>query len=141
VDTFPNDDARITRDLQRGVAAAQQSANRHQPLTAASKGWIVGNNPPDPSELGSGEVWIGANGAGQLVAMDESGGTTVLEPPPPPPFGSTPQYPTSFESPASVTGTVTDTVYNALRRDCAMLQVCIRSIINNGAAMGLWPAP
>lgn len=55
--------------------------------------------------------------------------------------GDTPQYPTSFSSPATVTGTVTDTVYNALRADCAMLQVCLRDVINEAAATGLWPSP
>lgn len=51
-----------------------------------------------------------------------------------------PQYPSSFSSPATISGTPTAANYNALRADAAMLQVCLRDVINRGAEIPLWPS-
>lgn len=80
MDAFPEDQARLTRQIQRDIVQAQASAGTNRPLTEASQGWILRSaSGPNPSTLGPNDVWIGAQG-GRLVAMDDSGGTIALAP-------------------------------------------------------------
>jgi hypothetical protein len=127
--------------LERKVDQLFASIQNRQPVTTASAGWIIPNNDGDSSLIDSGGH-LGAS-ADEPVWTEANGSTYSLKPSPSFSGTSTPQYPTSFTSPATVIGTVPDTAYNALRADAAMLQVCIRSIINNGATTSpaLWPSP
>lgn len=80
MDNFPDDQGRITRDLQRGVADAQQSANRRQPLIEASAGWVMRHRSTPPSPGGS-DIHIYAQ-SGRLWVSSFLG-AQMLEPVPP----------------------------------------------------------
>lgn len=55
---------------------------------------------------------------------------------------STAFWPGSFTSPATVSGTVPDTAYNALRADIVSeLHTTVRALLNAGYAAGWWPNP
>ncbi|MEV0586311.1 hypothetical protein [Nonomuraea sp. NPDC050310] len=73
MDDFPADQTRAIRAVQAAASTAQSSVQRRQPLKEASQGWILRSSPgPNLSELGPGDVWIGAE-SGRLVAIDSSG--------------------------------------------------------------------
>lgn len=136
----PEDVMDRLRALEQAVKDLRASITNQGGYTTASAGLIIPNQGFPPAPASGGRLTASSD---EPIWTEASGSTYSLVPSPPFTGTSTPQYPTSFSSPATVTGTVTDTVYNALRADCAMLQVCIRSIINNGAATSprLWPAP
>ena len=79
MDDLPASGLRDIRDLQRGVAQAQQSAATGRPLTEASRGWILrAMATPDLDELGPDDVWIRAEG-GQLWALSHNGDVPLVE--------------------------------------------------------------
>jgi len=124
------------RQLERDVEELKTLLRQRPPLTAASQGWRM-SDMAIPS-VGPGEVQIGSNG-GELFVATESGTKRLNQLDVP---GATPAYPSSFSSPATVTGTVQDTHYNLLRADVvAQLHTPLRDVINKGASIGLWPAP
>lgn len=133
------------RALERRVNDLFTSIQNRSGTVVASQGWLL-RAMSDPATPPTGDVYIYASG-GRLWARSTLG-DVPLEPIPdiPPPFTgtSTPQYPLSFSSPATVTGTVQDTHYNLLRADIVnQLFLPLRDVINKGATTSppLWPAP
>ncbi|MEV4245219.1 hypothetical protein AB0J63_17610 [Streptosporangium canum] len=78
MDNFPDDQARVTRRLQRDVAQAQGSAARRPPLLEASAGWIFTDRatPPTPA---TGKTHIYSQG-GRLWASSTAGAVPLLLP-------------------------------------------------------------
>ncbi|MFC3980159.1 hypothetical protein [Streptosporangium jomthongense] len=134
-DLYGTDLSRIIQDLLKRIERLE-AAQRSGP------GLTVGK-ASGPFNLPSGSAATPPSGAnliydGSMVRYVDSSGTNR-------PLGivqtTTPQYPTSFTSPASIVSAPTASNYNALRADAAMLQVCLRDVINRGAAIPLWPSP
>ncbi|MER7361953.1 hypothetical protein [Nonomuraea wenchangensis] len=132
---YPGDPWERIRQLERDVEELKALLSARQPLTAASQGWRMADMGI-PS-VSAGQVQIGSNG-GDFYVATASGVKRIPDLSLP---GVTPDYPTSFTSPATIGSAPTAANYNALRADAAMLQVCVRSIINRGASIKFWPAP
>lgn len=134
----PEDFADRIRKLEQDVRDLKSSITNRGGLTTASAGWIIPNqgSPGAPGDGGH----LTASGDEPLWT-EASGASYSLVPTPPPSPASAPNWPDSFSSPATVTGTVTDTVYNLLRADCAGLHDDLRSVILRGVAFGAWLDP
>ncbi len=79
MDNLPASGLRDIRDLQRGLAQAQQTAATGRPLTEASRGWILrAMATPDLGELGPDDVWIYAEN-GQLRALSRDNDVPLVE--------------------------------------------------------------
>lgn len=135
-DVFPSDPMQRIRQLERDVEELKALLKQRQPLTTASQGWRM-TDMSIPS-VGSGEIQIGSNG-GELFVATASGTQRLNQLNVP---VTTPTYPASFSSPATVSGTVLDTHYNLLRADVVnQLFNILREVINRLATAGVWPAP
>lgn len=134
MDKFPGDLTDEVARLRAEVNELKALLKSRPALTGASQGWRMANMTI-PS-VSAGEIHIGANDDDFYVSTSD--GTkrisTIAAP------GTRPDYPTSFDSPATIGGTPTAQNYNDLRADAAMLQVCVRSVIDEGATIGLWPS-
>jgi hypothetical protein len=120
------------RQLTARVALLEAQLKQRPALTQASQGWRM-TEMSIPS-VGDGEIHIGAND-GELFVTTPSGTKRLNQVNVP---VARPQYPSSFDSPATIGGTPTAENYNDLRADAAMLQVCVRSVIDQGDDIGLW---
>ena len=135
-DVFPSDPMQRIRQLERDVEELKALLKQRQPLTTASQGWKM-TDMSIPT-VGPGEIQIGSN-AGELFVATENGTQRLptLNVP-----GAAPDYPGSFTSPATVSGTVLDVHYNALRADVvAQLHGPLRDLIEKGrttTGSGLW---
>lgn len=79
MDDLPASGLRDIRELQRGLAQAQQTAATGRPLTEASRGWILrAMSTPSLGELGPGDVWIYAKG-GTLWALSQNDDVPLVE--------------------------------------------------------------
>ncbi|MFF4989619.1 hypothetical protein ACFY19_20670 [Streptosporangium saharense] len=132
---FPADQTRIIQDLMRRVEKleAQLRAGPGLTIGKASGAFNLPTTGAATPSSGANLIYDGS----QVRYVDSSGTSRAL--------GvtqtTTPQYPVSFTSPATISGTPSASNYNALRADAAMLQVCLRDVINRGAAIPLWPSP
>lgn len=136
MDKFSGNLADEVSRLRAEVNELRALVRQRQPLTQASQGWRM-SDMSIPS-VGPGEIQIGSNN-GELFVATESGTQRLnqLEVP-----GTTPTYPASFSSPATVSGTVQDTHYNLLRADVvAQTFTPLREVINSLAAVGIWAPP
>ncbi|MEV4020155.1 hypothetical protein AB0J35_57735 [Nonomuraea angiospora] len=136
----PEDLADRIRALEQAVRDLKSSITNQSPLVSASAGWIIPNQAFPPAPPSGGHL----TASGNEPIWTEAGGATYSLVPSPPFTGTiTPQYPTSFSSPATIVSAPTAQNYNDLRADAAMLQVCLRDVINKGATTTprLWPTP
>lgn len=121
------------RQLTARVALLEAQLKQRPALTAASQGWRM-TEMAIPT-VDDGEIHIGAND-GELFVTTSSGTKRLNQVNVP---GVRPTYPASFSSPATVSGTVQDTHYNALRADVVnQLFNPLRELINSGDDIGLW---
>lgn len=86
MDAFPEDQARLTRQIQRDIVQAQASAGKSRPLLEASAGWIFTDRatPPTPP---AGKTHIYSQG-GRLWAASTAGAVPLLLPDPFPVVGN-----------------------------------------------------
>jgi hypothetical protein len=122
-------------DLERQVQQLFSSIQNRQGITSASAGLVIPPRATPPTPDSGGHIY--ASGS-EPMWRGASGETYSLTPSPPISPGPAPQYPTSFSSPASITGDPTASNYNELRADAAMLQVCLRSVIESGRTVPIW---
>lgn len=136
LDRYPDDLFAVIRELTSRVEQLEAQLRQRAPLTTASQGWRM-TDMAIPS-VGPGEIQIGSNGGELFVAT--SSGTQRLQQLNVP--VTTPTYPASFSSPATVSGTVQDTHYNLLRADVVNQTFTpLREVINRLATAGLWAPP
>lgn len=138
IDQYGSDQSRIIQDLIRRVEKleANQRSGPGLQIGQASGSFNIPSTGYPGTPASGADLYVSGS---TLRFVDSSGtdrqvGSEIVP-------GSTPQYPTSFTSPASIVSPPTASDYNALRVDAAMLQVCLRDVINEAAATGLWPAP
>jgi hypothetical protein len=133
-DVYPGDAAARIRQLEKDVEELKALLRQRPATTSASLGWRMANMSI-PS-VGPGEIQIGSND-GELYVQTESGTKRLPSLP-----GAAPDYPGSFSSPATVSGTVQDTHYNLLRSDVVnQLFNPLRDLIEKGrvtGGSGLW---
>lgn len=122
MDKFSGDITDEVARLRAEVNELKAIIRARPALTAASQGWLM-TNMSIPS-VSSGTCHIGCN-AGEAFSVNSAGVVKRMHA-----QGSAATYPTSFTSPATVVTGPTPQNYNDLRADAAMLQVCLRSVIN-----------
>lgn len=133
MDKFSGNLADEVAQLRAELNELKALVRQRPALTSASQGWRM-SDMSIPS-VGPGEIQIGSN-AGELFVQTENGTQRLptLNVP-----GAAPTYPSSFSSPATVSGTVQDTHYNLLRADVVnQLFGPLRDLIEKGRASGLW---
>ncbi|MEU6725456.1 hypothetical protein ABZ917_17250 [Nonomuraea wenchangensis] len=136
MDKFPGDLADEVARLRAEVNELRALVRQRAPLTTASQGWRM-TDMAIPS-VGPGEVRIGSNN-GEFFVQTESGTQRLNQLNVP---VTTPTYPASFSSPATVSGTVQDTHYNLLRADVVNQTFTpLREVINRLATAGIWLPP
>jgi hypothetical protein len=136
VDKFPGDLTDEVARLRAEVAELKALLKTRPALTTASQGWRM-TDMTIPS-VGAGEIHIGSNdGEFYVRTADETKRLNQLNVP-----VTTPTYPASFSSPATVSGTVLPEHYNLLRADVvAQTFNILREVINRLATVGVWPEP
>lgn len=136
MDKFSGNLADEVAQLRAEVDELKALVRQRPALTTASQGWKM-TDMSIPS-VGPGEIQIGSNG-GELFVATENGTQRLptLNVP-----GAAPDYPGSFLSPATVSGTVEPAHYNALRKDVVdQLHGPLRDLIEKGrttTGSGLW---
>jgi len=132
----PEDFADRIRALEQAVRDLRSSITNAGGQTTASAGWAIGNaSPPTPSS--GGHLYASGD---EPYWKDASGSVNPLITPPSPP-ASAPNWPESFDSPASIGSAPTASDYNLLRSDCAGLHDDLRSVILRGVDFGAWLDP
>ncbi|MCG5220256.1 hypothetical protein [Streptosporangium sp. KLBMP 9127] len=137
VEQFGSDLTTIIRDLTRRIEKLESGQRAGPGLTIgqASGAFLLPSAATPGTPAGGGYLF--ASG-GTPYWKDSSGSAYPLTPAPPVTPGPAPQYPGSFDSPATIGGTPTASNYNDLRADAAMLQVCLRSVIESGRTVPIW---
>ena len=136
MDKFSGNLADEVAALRAEVAELKAIIRARPALTTASQGWRM--TDMDIPSVAAGEIQIGSNDGDLFVATaDGTKRIPTLNIP-----GAAPDYPGSFTSPATVSGTVLDVHYNALRADVvAQLHGPLRDLIEKGrttTGSGLW---
>lgn len=132
---FPSDFLQDVADIKKDAKQAKGAIGNRPPLTEASQGWILrAMSSPDADQLGSGDVWIFAQG-GELWAMDSSGDEIPLQPVPEVPQGVAVANPPNFAS-GSASGEDAG-VINQLRVDAAGTKVALDALIGSLRGAGL----
>lgn len=133
-DRFGVDLERILQDFARRLARLESAAKVRQGLIVGKASGAF--NLPETGSAAQPDSGASLYHDGSTLRLIDSSGNDT-------PLGgvtqtSRPQYPASFQS-SNISGTPTSAQYNALRADAAMLQVCLRDVINRGADIPLWP--
>lgn len=123
----------LLRDLIRRVEKLEAGQRSGPGLTIGRSSGAFLLPATSPPDAPSGGVYIYSN-LSERFSVSDVGGEGVV-----PRQGPAPDYPSSFTSPPSIGSPPTATQYNQLRDDAAMLQVCLRSVINSGRDGGTFP--
>ncbi|NRQ35974.1 hypothetical protein HII36_29690 [Nonomuraea sp. NN258] len=126
MDGFPDDQARITRQIQRDIVQAQTTAGTSRPLLEASAGWIFTDRttPPTPP---AGKTHIYSQG-GRLWAASTAGAVPLLLPPQGPPVADVPEVDAPI---LGSSATVVGSDYNTIRGDLIDLSSRVQELIES----------
>lgn len=129
----------IIRDLTRRLEKleATQRAGPGATIGQASGPFLVPSTST-PSTPGSGSYLYTS---GSELRWRSTAGDYSLIPPDPPSPVSAPDWPESFDSPASISIAPSASDYNKLRADAAGLHDDLRTVILRGVAYGVWLDP
>ncbi|MEU4332320.1 hypothetical protein [Nonomuraea dietziae] len=136
---FGTDLMTIIRDLTRRLEKleAGQRAGPGLNVGQASGPFLVPSTST-PSTPGSGAYLYTS---GSTLRWRSTSGDYSLIPTPPPSPASAPNWPESFDSPASIVSPPSASDYNLLRADTAGLHNDLRSVILRGVQYGAWLDP